>query len=60
VKHPPLTQSDVLTIAGVMRDYQQWLRVNGKEPDDFWAPKIRAALEADGLIKPRPPGDTPQ
>ena len=48
-----LSFADLAPIREAMLSYQQWLKVNGKEPDAFWAPKIRAALEAEGLIKPR-------
>ena len=48
-----LTFADLAPIREAMLSYHQWLKANGKEPDDFWAPKIRAALEAEGLIKPR-------
>lgn len=50
-----LSFADLAPIREAMLSYHQWLKANGKEPDDFWAPKIRAALEAEGLIKPRTP-----
>lgn len=49
-----LSRADLPLLKELVLQYDQWRRANGKEPDTWWKEKIRAALEADGLVKPRP------
>ena len=49
----PVTRADLPTMKEMILQYDQWRRANGREPDTWWKEKLRAALEKDGLVKPK-------
>ena len=53
MKAPIITRADLPAFRELILNYQQWRRANNLEPSTFWEEKLRAALEAEGLIKPK-------
>lgn len=49
----PISRADLPLLKDLILDYDRWRQANGLEPDSWWKEKIRAALEADGLVKPK-------
>lgn len=53
VREPLITRADLPAFKELILSYQQWRKANGLEPSTFWETKLRAALEAEGIIEPR-------
>lgn len=56
-REPLITRADLPAFKKLILSYQQWRKANGLPESKWWAEKLRGALEAEGLIKPK--GDNP-
>jgi len=54
-----VTREDLPTVTDPILAYMQWRQACGLPISDWWADKVRTALERQGLVKPRPGLRTP-
>ena len=51
---PDLTRDDLPLLKEVVLNYRAWRKAHGLEPSTYWEERIRKALEAEGVLKPKP------
>lgn len=50
----PISKADLPALRKMVQDYDTWRRAKGMEPSTWWADRLRAVLEEEGVIKPKP------
>ena len=50
---PDLTRDDLPLLKEVVLQYRAWRKAKGMEPSTYWEERIRKALEAEGVLKPK-------
>jgi hypothetical protein len=55
----PVSKADLPALRQIVQDYDRYRVSKGLEPSTWWADRIRAVLEENGIVKPKPKAEAP-